>query len=366
MKILHLAWDMKIPGYNGGSMHELGIATALSNIGNEVMIICEKTAENEPKNIGKVKIERIKWRHSSVILSQASLLFKATLTLIKKMITFRPKIIYERYRILGGYGMIIGRIFGKETILEINDPTIDAPYIEKKISKLEFIAASLWERLIFSCCKKIVCHHKSMVLRADTKKVKIITNGVDTELFNTEKFGKKTMWKNKFVCLFVGSFFKTHGYDLILEAAKIMKNYKDIIFVMVGKEMKNYDNVIFMGKVEPEKIPKIIHNSSVCFCLADKENYEPMKKMGFYFSPIKLFEYMSMAKPVIVSNEDNLTKIIKNNENGIVIKNSPKEIKKAIIKIYKNRKLMVKIGKNNREKCINNYDWKIIARDIIK
>jgi len=92
-----------------------------------------------------------------------------------------------------------------------------------------------------------------------------------------------------------------------------------------------------------------------------------MKKLGFYFSPLKLFEYMSMGKPVIVSDAGNLIKLVKNGVNGYRIKvNDSEDLVGKILKLYKNKKELQKIGKNNRRECIKKYSWAKIARDILK
>ncbi|MFA5303294.1 MAG: glycosyltransferase family 4 protein [Candidatus Nanoarchaeia archaeon] len=363
MKILHFAWDTPIPGA-GGSTHEWNISYAFKKLGNDVVLVCDRGNEKEKNNIiNGIKIKRFSWRNKK--LKHFFLFFGGFIKSLIEIKKNNPNIIYERYRILGGQGIMIGKLFGKKTILEVNDPTIDAPFIEGKIGLFKKLLASIWERIVFSNCDEIISHSKIMVKRANLKKVKIITNGVNVEVFNPKKFSRNK-WKNKYVCLFVGTFCKWQGLKAMIKTANILKKEKKILFVFVGAKGKNTKNSIFLGKIDYKKIPEIISQSDLCIYIPDTENYLPMKKLGFYFSPLKLFEYMSMAKPIIVSDVENLNILVKNRINGFRINpNDSKSLAEKIIFLKNNKKLSESMGKNNRNECIKKYNWIIIAKKIV-
>jgi glycosyltransferase involved in cell wall biosynthesis len=323
-------------------------------------MVCDRTiSQDKTEIIDDISIVRLYWRFR--FLKIPILTIKSFGEAGKQLRKFNPDIVYERYRIFGGIGTILGKLKGKRTILEVNDPTVDAPIIEGRISGLTALFAKLWERLVFMFADKIVTHHPVMVRRANRKKVKIITNGVDTELFNPKKY-KKDKFEGKFVVLFLGTFAEWQGVQTIIDCAKSMEEYKNILFVFIGGKQKNTINTKFMGKVSYDKIPEYIANSDVCVYVPDNEKYLPMKKLGFYFSPLKLFEYMSMAKPVIVSDVGNLKKLVKDYR---IPPNNPELLKKTILKLYKNKKLREKIGKNNRKLCEKKYEWTNIAKRIL-
>ncbi|MBN1923700.1 MAG: glycosyltransferase family 4 protein [Nanoarchaeota archaeon] len=366
MKILHLSWDTKIPGI-GGSTHEWNIAKAFKRLKNNVRIVCEWDYDKKVSDeLDGISIRRVYWRTGRKIIDPVILLLKMLSNSFYQIINFSPDIVYERYRIMGGVGVVIGKLFKKRTILEVNDPTVDAPYIEGRIGLFTKLLASLWERFVFACTDKIVTHHEAMVKRANQKKVLITNNGVDTEEFNPEKF-KRTKWDDRFVCLFVGSFAEWQGINTIIEAADKLSKYRKILFVFAGEENESKKNTVFLGKVDYNKIPELIANSDACLYTPDTENYKPMKLLGFYFSPLKLFEYMSMAKPVIVSDAGNLRKLIKNGVNGYRIKvNDSDELVEKILRLYKNKKLVKKMGENNRRECLKKFSWNKIAKEILK
>jgi len=366
MKILHFTWDTPIPGI-GGSTHEWNMAKAFKKLGHKVRLVCEwEYNQKISEELEGIQIRRVHWRTGFKQINPLILAMKAKLNALYNIIFFSPDIIYERYRILGGFGVLLGKLFGKKTILEVNDPTIEAPYIEGRIGVFTKIISSIWERLIFACSDKIITHNEVMVRKANQKKVRIITNGVDTDIFNPEKYAR-TKWENEFVCLFIGTFAEWQGINTILKAAELLEKNKKILFVLAGSEGNDEDNVKYLGRIKYSKVPELIYNSDVCLYTPDTEHYKPMKKLGFYFSPLKLFEYMSMGKPAIVSDTGNLKKIIKNNVNGYRIgKNNSAELASKILKLYRNKKLRTRIGKNNHEECVKKYSWIKIAKKVLK
>jgi len=366
MKILHFSWDTPIPGI-GGSTHEWNMAKAFKKLGHKVRLVCEWEYDKKiSEDLEGIQIRRVHWRTGFRQINPLILCVKAKLNALYHIIFFSPNIIYERYRIMGGFGVLIGKLFGKKTILEVNDPTIEAPYIEGRIGLFTKIIAGIWERLIFACSDKIITHNEVMAGRANQKKVRIITNGVDTKIFNPEKYAR-TKWADKFVCLFIGTFAEWQGTETILKAAELLRKNKKILFAFAGSKGDNEENTEYLGRIKYSEIPQLIANSDVCLYTPDTEHYKPMKKLGFYFSPLKLFEYMSMAKPVIVSDAGNLKKIVKNEVNGYRIgENNGAELASKILKLYRNKKLRTRIGKNNREECEKKYSWTKIAKKVLK
>ena len=68
-----------------------------------------------------------------------------------------------------------------------------------------------------------------------------------------------------------------------------------------------------------------------------------------YTSPLKLFDYLSVGRPIVCSNYDVLKEIVKENQNVIFIKNYKNafEWKKEITKLVNKPNKMKIISKNN-------------------
>ena len=192
------------------------------------------------------------------------------------------------------------------------------------------------------------------------EKIKIIENAVDTDFFKPFKVLPEDINKlgleNKFVVSYVGTIGYTHGVEVILDAALVLKDeYPDILFLIVGsgsdKERlskmaaeKGLQNVLFTGKQPKSKIPTYINASNVSLILSSKS--ELLKKTIF----AKLFEPMACGKPIVVGAEGETKNIIIEKANaGLYFE--PENVKgliESITILYKNQNLRESLGNNGR------------------
>ena len=90
------------------------------------------------------------------------------------------------------------------------------------------------------------------------------------------------------------------------------------------------------------------------------------EKVGFYNSPVKLFEYMAMGKPIITSNIGQISEIIEHGETGLLIEpGNYKEFASGILKLVENPQLRDKLGFNARAEFERNYTWEMNAMKVI-
>lgn len=73
------------------------------------------------------------------------------------------------------------------------------------------------------------------------------------------------------------------------------------------------DRVIFEGQVEFERVPGFIQRSSVCIVPSLNETYETDMAL-----PYKLFQYMLLERPVVVSNCHELERVVTESGAGLV------------------------------------------------
>lgn len=138
-----------------------------------------------------------------------------------------------------------------------------------------------------------------------------INNGVDLVDFNSMKT-KQTIKDielediNKFNIIYTGAIRPVNNINCILDAAKILKDEKNIRFLIYGdgnqlKKMKDrvekedLNNVVIKGFVNKKYIPYILSKASVNILNYSSELYN--WKRGN--SSNKLFEYMASGKPII-------------------------------------------------------------------
>jgi len=185
----------------------------------------------------------------------------------------------------------------------------------------------------------------------------VIYNGIDLSRF--ENLPKKNIIKEKygiktpFAVVMVASFTKNKDYNRFIRIANIIcQNRKDISFICVGGFVNNnsYFNV---AKKLAEQNPLIIFTGII----SEVEALVNSCDIGVLFSPYgegisnAILEYMALSKPVIAYDLGGTNEVIKDGENGFLIKEeNDEQISKIIITLIDNYKLRKKLGENGRKK----------------
>jgi len=139
---------------------------------------------------------------------------------------------------------------------------------------------------------------------------------------------------SKTIFLYQGGLVKGRGIEILLKVFKTLSNRNAVIVFMgygelqkdIENESRYNENIYFHNAVEPDVL--LEYTSSADFGFSTIEDI----CLSYRYSlPNKMFEYMMAEVPLIVSNLPDMSKIVEDNEIGIVIKdNTVKGLKKAI------------------------------------
>ena len=154
------------------------------------------------------------------------------------------------------------------------------------------------------------------------------------------------------VLFFMGWLYKFSGLkEVLLELARLNRDGWKCLIVGEGdayEELKHAthqlnikDKVIFTGQQPYEEIPKLIAAADICMLPAD-----PAEKIMQEIVPIKLYECMAMAKPVISTKLPGVMKEF-GEDNGVVYVDRPEEVVSKAIELIQNGKLQ-ELGKKAR------------------
>ena len=119
------------------------------------------------------------------------------------------------------------------------------------------------------------------------------------------------------------------------------------------------ENVIFTGLVPYKKIPQ--HIAAMDIVLA------PYSELDFfYYSPLKIFEYMACGKAVVTTGIGQILDLIKDGETGLLCEpdNIDEMISKINSLIFDDSK-RVTMGKAARQYIINNHSWDAQAQRLL-
>lgn len=385
MKILYInyLYDTKYSSV-GSLVHVQELAKALKTLNHEIKVcflnkfICVEDAE---KRVVREFLKKLLSKYIGVFNSIISNIFYF-LREWNLVLKEKPDILLVRYNIFNFSIAIICKIFKIPFILEINAPMV---YEKKKFSnhviKLSFIGWFL-ERLMIRYADIVYVvssQLKQFYIQKNvpSHKIHVIYNGADEKRINPSIISKKVeieyKLQQKNVLGFIGSFHYWHGMEKVQSfILDILSTATNTVFLMVGdgplknsleyfvKKHKITDKVFFTGYVEYNNIPLYLSVMDIVLAPYPKHDF-------FYYSPIKLFEYMAAGKSVIAPAIGQIKEIINDGVNGILFKAGDYEemLNKSILLLQDNI-LCKKIGKEARKTIENNYTWKHTARKLDK
>jgi len=284
---------------------------------------------------------------------------------IKKV---QPDVIYERVAYLQNSGIKMARKYGIRHVSEIN-----APYPQERISfsgKSFFVSAARnIEREILvrsdgiSVVSSALKQYLVNILPEAESKITVVPNAVNpididfseekiAELKHSYGLGKEL------VVGFVGSMFPYRGVDILIKAFAKIPDELQVRLLIVGDgailhELKSlaraqgvFQRVIFTGSVPHREVYENIHIMDIC-C---------MPKSNWYGSPVKIFEYALMRKPVIAPNEVPMHDVM-GPDDGELVEPDVDDFYHALMKLIENEDRRNLIANNWHEKVMQEYTW---------
>ena len=295
-----------------------------------------------------------------------------TMNIIKKI---SPAFIYQRH---GNYhlaGAIISFFTGIPYILEVNGIipcekeywgiipqwviNLFCPYEKislKNAARISAISLEMKETLMTSGIEQ--------------EKIYLNPNGVDTAMFAPGQKEAKGIREQSgldqyIVVGYAGTFDNYHGVDTIIEIVKsITTKYETTAFLLMGNgllqktvkeklmDIPGKERVIFTGNIEFRLMPAYLDACNILMYNGGRG------RKGFHFSPIKLFEYMAMEKPVISYNLGQMSRVVENGVDGVLV--DPSSIEnyiKGMEYLVENPHLWNKMGKIARRKVAKSFTW---------
>lgn len=217
---------------------------------------------------------------------------------------------------------------------------------------------------------------------APKNKIRTITNGVELTVYQHKKeiyealipIEMKAKLNNNIVITYVGTFTDYHDLTSLLkgfkESQKVIPNLR-LLLVGEGKNNNRIQNlciqlnlsnqILFTGRVPPNIIPAYLNISNI-LVLPLKQIYEE----GFHGAPIKLFEYMAAARPIIATDMPSIRDIIGNNAKYVLPGRDDKWAE-AIIELSQSPEYREKLGSQAYQHLIDRgYTWEDNAKKVFR
>lgn len=204
------------------------------------------------------------------------------------------------------------------------------------------------------------------------EKIVVLKNGVDLSLFipveRNVALARTVGLGDRFIASYVGTHGMAHGLETILDAADILRDRRDIGFLLVGDgaarrdllamcEARKLDNVVMLEQQDRQHMPAVWAASDACLVmLRDKEVFRTV-------IPSKIFEIMAMRRPIILGVMGEAEDIVREAGAGLPITpEDPQALANAIVTLAENRALADRLAGNGMNYVARNHDRVVLAR----
>ena len=355
MRIAYLSTDFGVPvlGSKGASVHVRRMVGALAKRGHEILLLtpdpCSGPAEPPACRIATLPFEEGPTELYEELKAEAlcrdnrlskdlrNVFYNLSLETRAGPILaeFAPDFVYERYALFGTAGVQMARRLGVPLLLEVNAPLVEEQREQRGLA-LPLVAMRA-QRQVFAGADELLVVSRWLegYVRehgAALEHVTVVPNAADVELFRPQEgpseIRRRLGWEEQIVLGFVGAMKPWHGVSTLVDALQQLGAPAApfrLLLVGDGPELPRIrERVRAAGLEGVVHAPGAVAHGEVPAWLGAVDlalvPYEA--SAAPYFSPVKLFEYMSMGLPIVGARLGQTEEILEHGRTGWLYSNT--------------------------------------------
>ncbi len=374
MRLAYISADPGVPVYGskGASVHVQEVVRALGRQGAKVTLVTSRIGGNAPADLEEVRVLELPKlpKCDSALREQAALANNVQLTaLLGREGPFDA--VYERYSLWSFAGMETARRWGVPGLLEVNAPLIDEQLEHRGLvhrEEADGVAARVFAAAtaLLPVSGEVASYLKDFP--GTRNKIRVTPNGVDPA-----RFLPSCPDPAAFTVGFVGTLKPWHGVEVLLAAFAALRQEVPVarlLLVGAGPEQGRLDAeaarlglgaaVEFTGAVAPERVPALLARMDVAVA-----PYPAQEQ--FYFSPLKVYEYMAAGLPVVASRVGQLSELIDDGRSGLLCPpGDAAALTRALARLADDATLRRRLAASGRETVLRAHTWARVAERILE
>ncbi len=357
MKILYLCPDYGIPvlGNKGASVHVREMIAAMDRDGHDVVLVSPVATKSPWETPAEVRanflhipagddmlgcINAVDYytdqlgANTTLARDLRRILYDRYLegNLLRKFVKSPPDLIYVRASLHSTAPIALARATGRPLLVELNAPLAQEHATYRAGSTNELAAAAERELLCAAdavlVVSKILGEHAANC-GVPPERIHVVPNAIDPELFHpaprSQNLRAHLGVGEGPVLGFVGGLREWHGVEILPDLMqRLVPDFPGLQMLIVGQgplqqplqerfeSLGFRDRAIFTGAMNHEAVARVIREFDVSLAPYPKLDHQ------FYFSPLKLFEYMACGTAVVSADVGQISEVLKDGETGLL------------------------------------------------
>jgi glycosyltransferase involved in cell wall biosynthesis len=282
--------------------------------------------------------------------------------------------VYERYSLWSHAGMDYAQAESIPGLLEVNAPLIEEQsrhrvLVDRAAAELVAFRAFTGASHLLAVSSEVAGY---LTQFAPARRVHVVPNAIDPDRFAGELIPSRPAPPGIFTVGFVGSLKRWHGLDILVKAFALLcakTGGNRLLIVGEGPEGSRLEAMVreqgvaefteLAGRVDPQEIPALLASMDVGVA-----PYPPMDR--FYFSPLKVYEYMAAGITPVASRLGQLDGLIEHGANGMLCAaGDSSSLASTLVHLRLEPQLRRTLGQAAREKVLRDHTWDRVADRIL-
>lgn len=372
MRIAYVSTDPGIPvfGTKGASIHVQEMLRAFLAQGAAVTLLSPRIEGDCPADLAGVTLHPLPAMPKGEAEARAEASLALNTALASALDGLGPvDLIYERHALYAHAAMEWAAERGIPGLLEVNAPLVEEQARHRTLALPEAAEASARRAMtaahVVAAVSPAVATHAAAM---GARKVEVVPNAI-----TPARFPLRPAPEGPFTLGFLGGLRPWHDTGTAIEALALLRRDAvpdaRLLIVGDGPERPNLaalaqrlglgGAVAFAGAVPPAEVP--LHLARMHVGLAPYAASE-----AFYFSPLKLYEYMAAGLPVVASRVGHLPDAVAHGQTGLLTPpQDPAALAAALAQLAATPDLRAKLGAAARKHVLAHHTWQGVAARLL-
>lgn len=290
-------------------------------------------------------------------------------------------LVYERYSLWSDVGMRWARVQHIPGVLEVNAPLIEEQRTHRGLvleTEAQAMAASAFSRASALVAVSPGVADYLHTWPGTRGRVHVVANGVDPAPYDDSaarrqaRHAQAAAGEDETVIGFLGTLKPWHGLPMLVDAfARLHRQHPRTRLLVVGDgpERVNMESALtaqgllghceFTGAVQAREVPALLARMDIATAPYPQQQ-------NFYFSPLKIYEYLAAELPVVTTRVGHLDTVVLDGVDGLLVPpGDPDAFAAALARLLENPSERRAMGQRGRTRVLAEHSWDAVTARLL-